>query len=106
MSDGAKRVLALAALLRQKAFALSALAGQLAGAADGLSLLAGTLLRRLLVVVPQLHLAEDTFALKLLLERPEGLINIVVADQYLHAISSLRAKKLTPARQIELRKWV
>ena len=82
MSDGAKRVLALAALLRQKAFALGALAGQLAGAADG------------------------TFALKLLLERPEGLINIVVADQYLHAISSLRAKKLTPARRIELRKWV
>src|SRR5690606_2815826 len=44
-------------------FALGALAGELAGAANGLGLLAGALLGGLLVMAAHLHLAEDTFAL-------------------------------------------
>jgi hypothetical protein len=67
-----------------QAFALHALAGQLAYAANGLGLFAGALLRRLLVVVAHLHFAEDAFTLHLLLERPEGLIDVVIADEYLH----------------------
>ena len=56
------------------------LARELAGAAHGLGLLAHTLLGGLLVIVPQLHLAEDALALHLLLERLEGLIDVVVSD--------------------------
>jgi len=33
----------------------------------------------------ELHLAEETFALHLLLQRLEGLVDIVVADENLHA---------------------
>jgi len=33
-----------------------------------------------------LHFAENAFALHLLLERAESLVNIVVADEYLHVV--------------------
>jgi hypothetical protein len=69
---------------RDQAFALGALAGQLASAANGFSLFAGALLRRLFVMAAELHFTEDAFALHLLLEGLEGLINIVVADENLH----------------------
>jgi hypothetical protein len=36
----------------------------------------------------ELHLAENTLALHLLLQRLEGLIDIVIADENLHAASS------------------
>ena len=67
-----------------EAFALSALAGQLANAANGFSLFTRTLLRRLFVIVAHLHFTENAFALHLLLESAESLINVVVADKYLH----------------------
>src|ERR1700722_3803846 len=67
-----------------EAFALDALALQLAGAADGFGSLAGPALRRLFVVPSQLHLAEDSFPLHLLLERFQRLIDIVVAYEHLH----------------------
>jgi len=35
-------------------------------------------------VAAELHLAEETFALHLLLQRFEGLVDIVVADENLH----------------------
>jgi hypothetical protein len=69
-----------------EAFALQALALNLAGAANGLSGLAGAALRRLLVMPAQLHLAEDAFALQLLLEGLEGLIDIVIPNDDLHAV--------------------
>jgi hypothetical protein len=37
----------------------------------------------------QLHLAENPLALHFLLERFEGLIDIVVADEYLHGLSCI-----------------
>ena len=37
-------------------------------------------------MLAELHLAEDAFALHLSLQRLEGLINIVVADENLHAV--------------------
>ena len=37
-------------------------------------------------MLAKLHLAEDAFALHLSLQRLEGLINIVVADENLHAV--------------------
>src|SRR5262245_28556099 len=62
------------------AFALGALALELAGAADRGGALAGALLARLLVVAAQLHLAVDALALQLLLERAQRLLDIIVAN--------------------------
>src|ERR1700712_4865581 len=67
-----------------EAFALQALALHLACAADGLCRLAGAALGRLLVMAAELHLAEDAFALHLLLERLERLVDIVVTNKNLH----------------------
>jgi hypothetical protein len=39
-------------------------------------------------VTAELHLAEDAFALHLFLQRLEGLINIVVSNENLHAVLS------------------
>ena len=41
---------------------------------------ANLLFRRLFVSAPQFHFAENTFALHLLLERAQGLVDVVVAD--------------------------
>ena len=35
----------------------------------------------------KLHLAENALALHLLLERLEGLVDVIVADEYLHGYS-------------------
>lgn len=67
----------------QQAFALRHLAGGLAGAANRFALLAGALLRRLFVGAAALHLAKKAFALELLLEGPQGLVDIVVANENL-----------------------
>ena len=55
-----------------------------ARAADGFGALAGAALGGLLVVTAELHLAEDTFALHLLLQDAQRLIDIVFADENLH----------------------
>src|SRR3954464_16081875 len=75
-------------LHRQQGFALQLLAGQLARAAHGFGLFTGLLLGGLFVVTAELHLAENSLALHLLLQRLEGLIDIVIADENLHAASS------------------
>src|SRR6478735_5843028 len=77
-------------LHRQQAFALPFLARQLACAAHGFGLFAGLLLGGLFVVAAELHLAENTLALHLLLQRLEGLIDIVIANENLHAASSFQ----------------
>src|SRR6266851_5468354 len=74
----------------QKSLALRALARELARAADRFRLLAGALLGGLFVVAAQLHLAENPLALHFLLERLEGLIDIVVANENLHVSSSFQ----------------
>jgi hypothetical protein len=70
-------------------FALCALARQLAGAANGFSLFARTLLGGLFVMAPHFHFTENAFALQLLLESAESLVNIVIANEYLHVRSCL-----------------
>src|ERR1700741_107914 len=37
-------------------------------------------------MLAEFHLTEDAFALHLLLQRPEGLVEIVVTDKNLHAV--------------------
>jgi hypothetical protein len=75
-------------LARQKTFALQLLAGKLAGAAYSLGLLAGSFFGWLLKMAAELHLAENALTLQLFLERLEGLINIVVANENLQAVVS------------------
>ena len=67
-----------------ESFALGALARQLADPANSFGLLPCALLRRLLVKITHLHFTENAFALHLLLESAERLIDIVIADKYLH----------------------
>src|SRR5579883_421537 len=71
-----------------QAFALRALARQLAGPAHRLRPLASLALGGLLVGAAQLHLAEDTLPLHLLLERAQRLIDVVVAHHDLDQGSS------------------
>ena len=68
----------------EKTFALGALTGQLACAADSFSFFARFLLGRLFKVVAAFHLAEETFTLHLFLKRFQCLIDIVVADDDLN----------------------
>src|SRR4029079_11932021 len=89
---------------RLVALALHALAHQLAGAADGFGALAGARLGGLLVVTSQLHLAEDTFTLHLLLQDAQRLIDIVFADENLHFdrfLPSSTAPEETPGLAFE-----
>jgi hypothetical protein len=72
-------------LHRQQAVALHFLAGELAGTADSFRLLPRFLFRGFLVMAAELHLAEDALAQHLLLQHLEGLVDIVVTDENLHA---------------------
>src|SRR5208283_4835494 len=78
--------------LWSESLTLDPLALHLAGAANGFRGLAGAALGRLLIVPPQLHLAENPLPLHLLLERLQRLVDIVVTDENLHlaACSFLR----------------
>lgn len=69
---------------RDQTFALRALARQLAGAAHGFRLLASALFRRLFIMDVPLHFAERALALHLLLQRLQGLVDVVVADKNLN----------------------
>lgn len=82
-----------------ESFAFEALALELAGAADRLRLLAGALLRRLLVGTAKLHFAEDAFALHFLLQCLQRLIDVVVADDHLHGLSTLLASHIFWVRE-------
>lgn len=63
----------------EETLALGALARELVGAPNRFGPLTRTLLRGLFVGPAALHLPENTLALHLLLERAEGLIDVVVA---------------------------
>ena len=87
--------------LAGRAFALGALALELAGAADRRGALTRPLFRRLLVMTAQLHLAVDALALQLFLERAQRLLNIVVANDDLHKVpsNSFKFRHLMPRYQ-------
>src|SRR5262245_11767415 len=68
-------------------FAYRLLAGELAGTADRLALFPRRFLRRLLVEPAPLHFPQYAFALHLLLQDAERLIDIVVANEHLQIFS-------------------
>ena len=70
------------------AFAVHALAQELAVAAHSLGVLAGAALGRLLEIPTHLHLAVDAFALHLFLKRAQRLIDVVVFNLNFQATGS------------------
>src|SRR5262249_5256262 len=72
-------------LARQQTFPLRFLACELACASDRLGLFAHATFGGLFVVVTKLHLTKDALALHLLLQRLEGLIDVIVANLYQQA---------------------
>src|SRR5689334_15322304 len=74
-------------LHRKQTFALHLLARELAGPADRFRLFPRLFFRGFFVVTAKLHLAENALALHLLLQRLEGLVDVVVANENLHACS-------------------
>lgn len=80
MASGPGRNLCFRALVT---FALHALAHELAVAPDRLGLFAGAPLGRLFVRAAYLHFTVDALALHLLLQRAQGLIDVVVPNVYL-----------------------
>lgn len=76
--------------LGDQALALCLLAGELPGPADGFALLAHLLLGGLLIGPPPLHLAKNAFALQLLFQDPEGLLDVVFTDENLQRNLLLR----------------
>src|SRR5215510_4705632 len=72
---------------RQQAFALHLLARELAGPADRFRLFPRLLFRWFFVMAAELHLAENALALHLFLQRLQGLVDVVIANENLHACS-------------------
>ena len=60
------------------------LARKLAGAADRFRLFSRLFFRWFFVVAAELHLAENALTLHLLLQRLQGLVDVVVADENLN----------------------
>src|SRR6056297_472176 len=85
----------------EHAFALSLLPRELPGPADRLGLLTRALFGRLLEMLPKLHFAEHAFALELLFQRAERLVDIVVADTDLHS----GCHHLSGSSCINCRRW-
>jgi hypothetical protein len=73
---------------RDQAFTLRLFPGSFARAPDGFCLLAGFAFGRFFVRLATLHLTKNALALHLLFERPEGLFEIVVANEYLQKFSN------------------
>lgn len=70
-----------------EAFALKPLAQQFAIAAHRFSLFARLTFRGLLEITTQLHFTENPFTLHFLLQRAQGLIDIIVADDHMHGLT-------------------
>ena len=85
---------------RDQAFALSLLAGRLAGSPDRLRFLAGLARRRLFVGLATLHLAKNTLALHPLLQNSQSLIDVVVANEYLQMFSNRAAAAVVVGRDV------
>ena len=76
--------LATSATAAHKAFTLGAFASELARAANSFSLLASFFLRRLLEMIPALHLTEGTLPLHFLFQRAERLLHVIIAHNDLY----------------------
>jgi hypothetical protein len=76
---------------RDETFALGLFRGGLPRSSDGLRFLAGPALGRFFIGLATPHLAKNALPLHLLLQGPESLIDIVVANEYLQMFSNRAA---------------
>ena len=83
----ASRFFFLEETLYLESLALQPLALKFPRPAHGFCSLAGTAFGRLLKVATELHLAKDAFALHLLLQRLQRLVDVVVTDENLHLVA-------------------
>jgi hypothetical protein len=79
---------------------LCLLASKLAGSADCISLFPRRFFGRLLVKSSALHFAKNTLALHLLLKYAKGLVDVVVANEYLQEtfLSYCSSNGMTPLK--------
>lgn len=75
-------------LAGKQSLTLGVFARELAGAPDAFGFLAGFFLGWLFVMITKLHFPEDAFPLHLFLKGLESLVDIIVADENLHAFDS------------------
>lgn len=68
-------------------FALSLFTGQFASASYCFGLFTGTFYGRFFVVLLEFHLTEHTFTLQFFLQGTKRLIDIIIANLYLHVVS-------------------
>lgn len=68
-------------------FALSLFTGQFASASDCFGLFTGAFYGRFFVVLLEFHLTEHTFTLQFFLQGTKRLIDIIIANLYLHVVS-------------------
>src|SRR5579875_94540 len=90
---------------RKQPFALHLLARELARAADRFRSFPCLPFRGFFVMAAQLHLAENALALHLLLERLQGLVNIVVTNKDLHACSFVADRSSRFAKPVFARRF-
>jgi len=84
-----------ARLGRKQTLALHLLARELAGPADRFRLFPRLLFRWFFVMPAELHLAENALALHFLLQRLQGLVDVVIANENLHACSFVIDPRVT-----------
>lgn len=82
--------------LRLVAFPIHPLPQQLAVTANGFGLFAGLAFGRLLIGTAQLHFPENAFALHLLLQRFQRLIDVIVAYNYVYDDLASRGWLIVP----------
>tara|TARA_Y100000052_G_scaffold26426_2_gene31367 strand:+ start:31535 stop:31840 length:306 start_codon:yes stop_codon:yes gene_type:complete len=91
-------------LLTEQAFALSAFACKLTGAADSFRALTRFFLGWLLEMITTFHFAEKAFTLHFFLQRFKGLVDIIVAHNNLYdgtlSIHSVSDNGLSPRHKI------
>jgi hypothetical protein len=74
-------------LYRNKPFPLGAFSRQFAQAPDGFAGLSRSALRWFLVSAAPTQFAKEAFPLKLPLEELQGLVDVIVTDEYLDGLS-------------------
>lgn len=85
--------------LLDDAFALGAFASEFAGPAHGFGALAGFLLGGLFKRLTRFHFPEQAFALHLLLQRAQGLLDVIIADDDLYYRTSPSGSVRAAARK-------
>ncbi len=86
-----------------EAFAFDALALHFAGAADGFRRFTGATLGGFFVMPAEFHFAEHAFALELLFQRFQRLIDVIIANENLHLAENSCGAPILKAENVKRR---